>query len=54
MRKKQPYTVININKYGEVFDPSTYLVKRSENPELYEFLAQVGRKHMAEKVQANG
>ena len=37
----KPYTVTNINKRGEVFDPRTYFVSRAENPELYAFLAQV-------------
>ena len=34
----KPYTVINLNKRGEVFDPAGYIVRREDNPELYKFL----------------
>lgn len=45
----KPYTVININKKGEVFNPAEYIVRRAENPELYKFLEDVSN----EKNKAN-
>lgn len=42
----QPVKVINVNKYGKVFDPAGYVVKRSENRELYQFLE---KKEVAKK-----
>lgn len=41
MKKQQPARVVNVNKDGEIFDPASYVVRRADNPALYEFLEVV-------------
>lgn len=38
MKKHEPARVINVNKNGEIFDPASYVVRRADNPALYQFL----------------
>lgn len=38
MKHQKTPVVINVNKNGEIFEPSQYLVRREENKQLYQFL----------------
>lgn len=43
MKHQKAPVVINVNKNGEIFEPSQYLVRREENKPLYQFLEDLMR-----------
>lgn len=52
MGKKRPevqITVINRNKYGEIFDPANYVVPYKGNEHIYAWFEDYARRHMNDK-----
>lgn len=49
--KKREYTVVNINKHGEVFDPATVTIHPGDVPGLDITLRELARKIIAGKKE---